>query len=91
MNAHPEVAHLAREERIRAIAYALWEEEGRPEGRAEEHWYRACELIDAEAAPQPELAADPDWLKREAPPPVAAEKPSALEQIVKRMSSTKAA
>jgi hypothetical protein len=28
-------------ERIRARAYLLWEQEGRPEGRAEEHWLRA--------------------------------------------------
>jgi hypothetical protein len=28
-------------ERIRQRAYQLWEEEGRPEGRAESHWHRA--------------------------------------------------
>jgi hypothetical protein len=28
-------------ERIKQRAYALWEQEGRPEGRAEEHWRRA--------------------------------------------------
>jgi len=26
---------------IRERAYAIWEEEGRPEGRAWDHWYRA--------------------------------------------------
>ena len=30
-----------RELRIRARAYARWEEEGRPEGRAMEHWLAA--------------------------------------------------
>jgi hypothetical protein len=30
-----------REESIRALAYQYWEEEGRPEGRAEAHWLRA--------------------------------------------------
>jgi hypothetical protein len=28
-------------ERIRRRAYALWEQEGRPEGRADEYWRRA--------------------------------------------------
>jgi hypothetical protein len=27
-----------QEQRIRARAYRIWEEEGRPEGRAEVHW-----------------------------------------------------
>ena len=28
-------------ERIKQRAYVLWEQEGRPEGRAEEHWFQA--------------------------------------------------
>jgi hypothetical protein len=28
-------------ERIRRRAYLLWEQEGRPEGQAEDHWHRA--------------------------------------------------
>jgi hypothetical protein len=31
----------AIEERIRARAYQIWEEEGRPGGRDVEHWIRA--------------------------------------------------
>ena len=38
---------LAR--RIRERAYLLWEAEGRPDGRADEYWHRARELIEAEA------------------------------------------
>lgn len=34
----------AREDRIRIRAYHLWENEGRPEGRAAELWERASEL-----------------------------------------------
>lgn len=30
-----------REERIRKRAHAIWEEEGRPEGREYSHWLRA--------------------------------------------------
>ena len=36
------------DDRIRARAYALWEAEGRPEGRSEEYWHRAQELIQDE-------------------------------------------
>ena len=28
---------------VREQAYALWEQEGRPDGRAEEFWHRALE------------------------------------------------
>jgi hypothetical protein len=32
---------------VRDRAYRIWEEEGRPEGRAMEHWVRAeCEVLD---------------------------------------------
>jgi hypothetical protein len=41
-------ADADREERIRQIAYQLWEEDGAPEGRAEEYWHRARELIQQE-------------------------------------------
>jgi hypothetical protein len=37
-----------REARIRERAYFLWEEDGRPKGRAEEFWERARELIGME-------------------------------------------
>ena len=30
------------EQRIRERAYEIWENEGCPEGRGEEHWQRAC-------------------------------------------------
>lgn len=35
-----------RDEQVRARAYEIWEEEGRPEGHDEEHWYRAQAEID---------------------------------------------
>jgi hypothetical protein len=37
-----------REDRIRAKAHALWEEAGRPGDQADEHWFKAARLIDAE-------------------------------------------
>jgi hypothetical protein len=30
------------EERVQVRAYEIWEREGRPEGRAQEHWDQAC-------------------------------------------------
>jgi hypothetical protein len=36
------------EERVRERAYRIWEEQGRPEGRQEEHWRQAeIEIEDA--------------------------------------------
>ncbi len=37
------------ERRIRDRAHALWEAEGRQDGRADEYWKRARELIEDEA------------------------------------------
>ena len=31
----------SKEQAIRERAYLIWEREGRPEGRARDHWYRA--------------------------------------------------
>ncbi len=39
----------SREERIANLAHQIWEDEGRPEGKAEEHWERATALVDEEA------------------------------------------
>ena len=33
------------DDKIRARAYQLWEEEGRPAGRAEQHWFTARESL----------------------------------------------
>jgi hypothetical protein len=37
-----------REERVARRAYAIWESEGRPGGRADEHWELASEEVAAE-------------------------------------------
>ena len=36
------------EKRIRERAYRIWQEQGGPEGRAEDHWHRACRELDDE-------------------------------------------
>ena len=38
----------AYEDRLRRMAYRLWEEEGQPEGREDAHWEMARELVAAE-------------------------------------------
>lgn len=49
------------EERKRLLAHQIWEDEGRPEGRAEEHWSRACLVL---MSFDPEVATEPGWLQR---------------------------
>ncbi|WP_236025170.1 DUF2934 domain-containing protein [Arenibaculum pallidiluteum] len=40
-----------REERVRRRAYEIWEREGRPDGRHDEHWVRAlAEIVDEDMA-----------------------------------------
>lgn len=39
------MAEESRDDRIRARAHAIWEQEGRPEGREQAHWDMACELV----------------------------------------------
>ena len=39
-----------REAKIRRRAHELWEQEGRPEGRADAHWERAAQDLDREDA-----------------------------------------
>lgn len=47
------------EQLIRAQAHRLWEEEGRPEGRAEAHWYAARRLVENTAQPAKKAAVRP--------------------------------
>lgn len=54
----------ATEESIKARAYALWEDEGRPEGKHLEHWRRAAE--EGVASEEPAAAAPSNGAK----PPV---------------------
>ena len=35
---------MSDEERIRELAYQIWESEGRPEGQTEKHWEMARKL-----------------------------------------------
>ena len=37
---------MATEEQIRALAYTIWEQEGHPKGKNEEHYYRAKRILE---------------------------------------------
>jgi hypothetical protein len=51
---------MATEEQIRKLAYELWEQEGHPEGKDVEHYFRAKKILeDEEAATVIELPAPP--------------------------------
>ena len=80
-----------REHQVRQRAYALWESEGRPEGRHDEHWHRANAGLGqdapaAENAPQQQTAAvaetkpKPARRKPVAAGRAAAETPAAVEE-----------
>ncbi|MBB5710921.1 DUF2934 domain-containing protein [Sphingomonas xinjiangensis] len=81
-----------REHKVRQRAYALWESEGRPSGRHEEHWRQAhSEVTDtappsqtqdrSEAAAQPATAAPAASSRAPvAASPTAADTPAAVEQ-----------
>jgi hypothetical protein len=38
----------ADEQRVRELAYHLWEADGSPEGQAEEYWHRALKQLESE-------------------------------------------
>lgn len=73
------------EDRIRELAYQIWESEGRPEGQTEKHWEMARKLAESEnqgdlaPPPEPEAAAKPKRT-RKAPPKdeTQAERPALL-------------
>jgi hypothetical protein len=47
-----------REQRIREKAHRIWEEAGRPPDKADEHWEKARQIVDAEDAEREALRAN---------------------------------
>lgn len=62
---------MNKDDEIRSIAFRLWEEEGKPEGRQLEHWQRAeaiwHEQNNQNAAGDPPPTEKPVRRKRNAP------------------------
>ena len=60
---------MAMEEQIRELAFAIWEQEGHPEGKHLEHYFRAKQILEEqEVARVIELAPLPPTIEL-APPP----------------------
>src|SRR5204862_1388768 len=53
-------ADMERLERVQARAHAIWEREGRPEGKHLAHWRRAQRLVVADELRAMAVALDPD-------------------------------
>jgi hypothetical protein len=52
-------SHRNKEQAVREMAYFIWEREGRPEGRAQDHWQRAtAEAFGQERARDDEVMVD---------------------------------
>ncbi|MCL2673394.1 MAG: DUF2934 domain-containing protein [Alphaproteobacteria bacterium] len=47
------------EDKVRMLAYSMWEADGCPMGRAEEHWMKAMEAMMAKAAAKKPAAKKP--------------------------------
>ncbi len=83
---------ISTEDRIRAAAHQMWEAEGQPEGCADDHWHRACDMIATEDQTHVK-AVEPEWLQRNPDAPemteeMAAEKSElskSIEEIKKRL------
>jgi len=69
---------MDREERIRQRAHEIWEREGRPEGREEQHWYQACEDIAVEEDGSLSAAGEEDPEPIAPPPP--AKSPASIKE-----------
>ncbi len=57
-----------REKRIRELAYAIWQQEGRPEGRAEEHWRMAETAVEAMERAEVEITLQTDGVPKDKRP-----------------------
>ncbi len=64
---------------IRARAHHIWEREGRPEGRADEHWQMARSELAIETAPDLALEANPAAEREEVEHPEPVEPLEAVE------------
>lgn len=62
---------MATEEKIRDLAYTIWEQEGRPQGKHVEHYFRAKQILEEQEAVQTRATelAPPTQIKQLAPLP----------------------
>jgi hypothetical protein len=66
---------MITEDHIREAAYYLWDNEGRPADKAEEHWYRALQAL-VPPAPVAACAAEPGPVAKRSRKSAAPRKPA---------------
>ena len=54
------MSQMGRDEEIRRMAYEMWEREGRPDGRALDHWQRAEKKWTSQHGGAPQSAKPPE-------------------------------
>jgi hypothetical protein len=60
---------MATDEQIRELAHSIWEQEGRPNGKDMEHYFRAKKILEErESSRVIELAPPPSKMALEPPP-----------------------
>ena len=64
---------ISREQRVRMLAYRIWESEGRPDDQDDRHWEMAERIVEAENAREEEqdwraASDEPSLLEGEEPP-----------------------
>jgi len=69
---------MVTEEQIRELAYTIWEQEGRPEGKDLEYYFRAKKILE-----EREVASSP---VKEPVPPASALQPPSAPRPVKRQT-----
>ena len=81
---------MSQDQLIRQRAHALWEQQGRPDGKAEDHWRQASAEI-ASDAPRPKraAAATAPAKQRTATTKVAAKKPAAAKPVAAKPTGKK--
>jgi hypothetical protein len=77
---------MATEEQIRELAYSIWEQEGRPEGKDVEHYYRSRQILEEQGAASPAVKAQlPPVSSLQLPSP-----PKPVERLTGKRRSKKA-
>ena len=68
---------MVTEEQIRDLAYAIWEQEGRPEGKDLEYYFRAKQMLEEQEAASSST-------KEPVPPASALQPPSEPKKLIER-------
>ena len=67
---------MVTEEQIRELAYAIWEQEGRPEGKDLEYYFRAKQMLEEREAASPPA--------KESLPPASTLQPPSVPKPIER-------